>query len=112
MYDLHDDSGNIPFIYASFLYFTVLCLMMEVPWVWDSNGYLPIVLAQAILAIYNYGILEVSRSLLRPYRSRHVFWHTVPRILDMSVILAESHRAVPLWSVEPPPSEPSSALGL
>lgn len=115
MYDLHDDSGNIPFIYASFLYFTVLCLMMEVPWceasisgptpnphppslwpspspspapasssppslctiliialtftltlafaliprVWDSNGYLPIVLAQAVLTFYNYGILEV-----------------------------------------------------
>eukprot|EP00462_Mataza_sp_D1_P010677 CAMPEP_0175163940 /NCGR_PEP_ID=MMETSP0087-20121206/26083_1 /TAXON_ID=136419 /ORGANISM="Unknown Unknown, Strain D1" /LENGTH=207 /DNA_ID=CAMNT_0016452809 /DNA_START=319 /DNA_END=939 /DNA_ORIENTATION=- len=100
MFDLEGDNGTIPYIYSSFVHFSVCCLLLEYPFSLahaklDSSSTFELHLVPALTAllsaIYYLGILELSLSFLKPLRSRHRCCITAPPLIDPVAIVAECH---------------------
>ena len=103
---LQEDNGGIAFDYSSFLSFSTICALIEVPWAFilpedDTMAFIVVGMAQFVTTMGYLGVLEMCRGHANPFCTQALWCLKSEPLINMTTIALQCHQStatlVPHW---------------
>jgi hypothetical protein len=104
--DYCDDNGFIPYAYVNLLYLAIIALHLELLLTQPAAQSWAMLITVCFTMHFMFGVLELCRSLLRPFRRRRLLVVRSRKLVDLRAVLDQIHGAVEAYC-HPAPELPS-----